>query len=91
MQRAQLQQFLYECTVEALVKDVLEDTVNIHNLRQKIAKLHIEGKELAQYGRSKHPEKQGIDTYAEENVEKGEFYKMDPTGRRTGNGESAAF
>jgi hypothetical protein len=91
VQRSHLQQFLYETTVEDLIKDVLEDVVSIHNLRQKIAKLHVEGKELAQYGLSKHPDKQGIDTYAEDAIEKGEYYNMDPTGRRCGNGRCSAF
>ena len=88
MQRSEQQQFLFDTTVEQTVKDTLNDVVTIHNLRQQIAKLKLEGGELAQYGFAKQPEKQGIDTYAEENVEKGEFYKMDPTGRRTGNGEA---
>jgi cilia- and flagella-associated protein 298 len=77
---------LFETTVEQLVKDTLQDVASIHNLRQKIAKLKLEGSELAQYGPAKQPDKQGIDTYADDAVEQGEHYKMDPTGRRCGNG-----
>lgn len=79
-------QFLFETKVEANVQSTLDSLVQIHNLRQKIHKLKLEGEELAKYGPAKQPQKQGIDTYAEENVEKGEYYLMDPTGRRTGNG-----
>ena len=86
VQRSQQQQFLYDASVEDMVKDVQAEIVLIHNLRQKIAKLKVEGAELAQYGASKQPDQQGIDTYADGGVEQGEHYKMDPTGRRTGNG-----
>jgi cilia- and flagella-associated protein 298 len=86
VQRSEQQQFLYETTVEQLVKDTLQDVVTIHNLRQRVTKLKLEGTELAQYGFAKQPDKQGIDTYSEESIVEGEFYKMDPTGRRNGNG-----
>lgn len=86
MQRSEQQQFLLDTTVEQLVKDTLREVALVHNLRQKICKLKLEGAELAQYGPAKQLDKQGIDTYAEDSVEQGEFYKMDPTGRRTGNG-----
>ena len=54
-------------------------------------RLKLEGEELAKYGVAKRPDKQSIDTYSElvgmEPVAKEEFYNMDPTGRRTGNGK----
>ena len=86
MQRSEQQQFLFDTTVEQLVKDTLNEVACIHNLRQRITKLKLEGTELAQYGPAKKPDQQGIDTYADDATEKGEHYKMDPTGRRTGNG-----
>jgi cilia- and flagella-associated protein 298 len=86
LQRSEQQQFLFETTVDALVKDTLDSLVIVHNLRQRIAKLKLEGGELAKHGLAKQPDKQGIDTYVEEGVQKGEHYSMDPTGRRDGNG-----
>jgi hypothetical protein len=85
-QRSEQQQFLFDTTVESTVKEVLASIVSIHNLRQTVTKLKLEGSELAKYGPAKHPDKQGIDTYEENAPPKGEFYTMDPTGRRTGNG-----
>lgn len=85
MKRSDAEQFLFETTVEAPVKDTLLELVNIHNLQHKIQRLKLEGGELAKYGPAKHPDKQGIDTYSEGDVEKGPHYNMDPTGRRTGN------
>lgn len=77
--------FLFETTVEASVKDTIRDVTHIHNVRMRIHRLKIEGEELAKYGPAKLPDKQGIDEYQEESVEKGAFYLQDPTGRRTGN------
>ena len=90
LQRSDQHQFLYETTVEALVKDVTQELTKLHNLRQRILKLKMEGDELAKYGPAKLPDKQGIDTYVEGGVEKGQHYLMDPTGRRTGNGTTCA-
>lgn len=89
-QRSEQQQFLFETTVQATVKEVLASAVTIHNLRQTVTKLKLEGVELAKYGPAKHPDKQGIDTYDENAPQKGEFYTMDPTGRRTGNGKAGS-
>lgn len=86
VQRSDQQQFLYETTVEQLVSEALASIAAIHNLRQRITKLKLEGAELAKHGPAKKPDQQGIDTYAEGDIEKGEHYCMDPTGRRTGNG-----
>lgn len=87
MQRSEQQQFLFETTAQTVVKDVVASIVRIHNLRQAVTKLKLEGAELAKYGPAKQPDRQGIDTYDENAPQKGEFYTMDPTGRRTGNGK----
>lgn len=61
---------------------------DVHNLRHRIERLKAEGEELAKYGPAKRPDQQGIDQYQETQVDKGPHYTMDPTGRRTGNGEA---
>eukprot|EP00891_Asterochloris_glomerata_P003978 jgi/Astpho2/3978/fgenesh1_pm.00063_%23_11_t len=81
------EQFFYEVPVAIPVPEATQQLVAIHNLRMRIKRLKLEGGELAQYGPAKRPDQQGIDEYAEQPVEQGEFYKADPTGRRTGNGE----
>ncbi len=86
-QRSEAEQFLFETTVEATVKDTARDLAEVHNLRAKIQMLKMEGEELAKYGPAKPLDKQGIDEYSEVPVDKGPHYTMDPTGRRTGNGE----
>jgi hypothetical protein len=91
LQRSEQEQFLFETTVEASVKETVAALAEVHNLRAKIAVLKMEGEELAKYGPAKHPDKQGIDEYAEAPVEKGPHYTMDPTGRRTGNGKSMVW
>lgn len=85
MKRSEQEQFLFETTVEAGVKDTVRSLARVNNLRQRLMRLKLEGEELAKYGPAKHPDKQGIDEYQEEEVKKGEFYTQDPTGRRTGN------
>ncbi|MEW5314815.1 MAG: hypothetical protein WDW38_006284 [Sanguina aurantia] len=85
MKRSEAEQFLFETTVEAGVQETVAELVEVNNLRQRIARLKLEGEELAKYGPTKPLDKQGIDSYAEEPVEKGPHYNMDPTGRRTGN------
>lgn len=72
------------------MQNVVADVAAIHNLRQTVTKVKLEGTELAKYGPAKQPDKQGIDTYDESVVDKGVFYEMDPTGRRTGNGEACS-
>lgn len=89
MQRSDNDQFLFETTVTESVKDTIREMVEINNIRHRITRMKLEGEELAKYGPAKHPDKHGIDTYSEEAIEKGPFYNMDPTGRRTGNGEHA--
>jgi hypothetical protein len=90
MQNSEEDQFLFQTSVQASVADTSSQLACIHNLRHRITRLKLEGEELAKYGPAKHPEKQGIDQYSDQAVEKGEFYCMDPTGRRTGNGEQQA-
>lgn len=71
----------------ASVQATVAALVAVFNLRHTITRLKLEGEELAKYGPAKHPHAQGIDTYADAPVQQGEHYCMDPTGRRTGNGE----
>lgn len=92
MQNSEEDQFLFQTSVQAPVADTISQLACIHNLRHRITRLKLEGEELAKYGPAKHPEKQGIDQYANDQaVEKGEFYCMDPTGRRTGNGKQGSL
>lgn len=92
MQNSEEDQFLFKTSVQAHVADTISQLACIHNLRHRITRLKLEGEELAKYGPAKHPEKQGIDQYANDQaVEKGEFYCMDPTGRRTGNGKQGSL
>uniref|UniRef100_A0A7R9V9Z7 Uncharacterized protein n=1 Tax=Chlamydomonas euryale TaxID=1486919 RepID=A0A7R9V9Z7_9CHLO len=85
MKRSDLEQFLFETTVEASVKDTVRALSRVNNLRQRLLRLKLEGEELVKYGPAKQPDKQGIDEYQEEPVQKGPYYMQDPTGRRTGN------
>lgn len=89
LKRSEDQQFLYETSVETPVKAAVAELAAINNLRHRIQRLKLEGGELAKYGPSKHPDKQGLDEYQAEfgygQVEKGSNYKADPTGRRIGN------
>ena len=59
--------------------------MEIYNLRQKLRRLKIECEELAKHGAAKPPSAQGLDSYSETPVEKGEFYSEDPAGKRDGN------
>lgn len=79
-------QFFYRTACTKTVEETRIALVELHNLRQTIRRLKIDGEELAKYGASKPPNAQGIDTYSEVPIEIGEFYEMDPSGRRTGNG-----
>lgn len=92
MKRSDNEQFLFESTVEATVKEAVKELATVNNLRQRIIRLKLEGEELAKYGPAKQPDKQGLDEYAEPGtVDKGPHYSADPTGRRTGNGKSYSF
>jgi hypothetical protein len=70
------------------VADTVAKLARVHNLRHRITRLKLEGEELGKYGPAKQPDQQGIDQYCEQRAEPGPFYTMDPTGRRTGNGEA---
>ena len=85
-QRSEMDQFLFDTTVNATVKETVDALVEVHNLRHRIAVLKVEGEELAKHGPAKLPDQQGIDEFSEAPLDKGPHYLMDPTGRRTGNG-----
>mmetsp|Transcript_40354 Transcript_40354/g.114237 ORF Transcript_40354/g.114237 Transcript_40354/m.114237 type:complete len:277 (-) Transcript_40354:407-1237(-) len=85
VKKSDQERFLYNTTVEATVRDAVREVVEIHNLRMRVHRLKLEGEELAKYGPAKPIDKQGIDEYQEEPVERGPHYNQDPTGRRTGN------
>lgn len=82
--------FLYETTCATLNDDLVRDLVRVWNTRIRLAQLCGGLMELADHGPMKHPNKAGIDEiqekYNEETIEKGEFYKPDPSGVRNGNG-----
>jgi len=85
--------FLYETTCAALNDDMIRDLVRVWNLRIRLRQIIGGLIDLAEYGPMKDPNKAGLDEihekYAGERIEKGEFYKPDPTGMRTGNGVSS--
>lgn len=85
--------FLYETTCAALNDDMVRDLVRVWNLRIRLRQVLGGLVDLAEYGPMKDPNKAGLDEihekYAGESIEKGEFYKPDPTGVRTGNGVSS--
>lgn len=87
LQNSEEDQFLFDTTVQASVRDTTAELAKIHNLRHRITRLKLEGEELAKYGPAKQPDQQGIDQYSEQPVQQGPFYNMDPTGRRTGDGK----
>lgn len=58
LQRTDQEQFLFETTVEASVRETVAAIAEIHNLRAKIAVLKVEGEELAKYGPAKPMDKQ---------------------------------
>lgn len=82
--------FLYETTCATLNDDLVRDLVRVWNTRIRLAQLCGGLMDLAEHGPMKHPNKAGIDEiqekYNDETIEKGEFYKPDPTGVRNGNG-----
>jgi len=92
MKRSEDQQFLFETTVQQPVSECIRDMCAIHNLRERIGRLKMEGEELAKYGPAKEPSKQGLDEFEEEGdtpVERPPNYERDPTGRRTGDAPDA--
>ncbi len=63
VKRAEDQQFLFETTVTATVRDTTKEVCTLNNLRHRIQRLKTEAEQLAQYGPAKHPDKQGLDEY----------------------------
>lgn len=70
--------------------EVIREICKIWNLRIRLAQLTHSIRELAKYGPMKPTDQVGIDEIQEQlngcKVVKNEFYQMDPTGIRTGNG-----
>lgn len=95
LQNSEEDQFLFETSVQAGVRDTVATLARVHNLRHRITRLKLEGEELAKHGPAKQPDQQGIDSYSSEGqqqnppAEHGPHYCMDPTGRRTGFGACA--
>jgi hypothetical protein len=85
-------QFLFETAVANKVDDTVEELVEIWNMQIQIRRLIDSMEDLALYGVAKKPDKQCIDTYATDDwgnlindkIERGPYYCMDPTGKRTG-------
>lgn len=88
-QNSEADQFLIEVPAQTPVAEAVRQVAQVYNLRHRIVRLKLEGGELAKYGPAKHPDQQGIDSYAEGAVERSAHYTMDPTGRRTGQGGCA--
>ncbi|OQS02013.1 hypothetical protein THRCLA_05579 [Thraustotheca clavata] len=78
--------FLYETSCKTSNDTLVRELVKVHNARIRLASLNSYTPGLFQYGFAKHPQNQGIDSYATEPVRKEEFYEEDPLGQRTGNG-----
>jgi len=84
-------QFLYETTVTIPVKQLVAELVQVHNLRLRIQRLKVEGDDLALYGPSKPPDKQGLDEEIQAEADgislapRGPTFCKDPNGKRDGN------
>ncbi|OQR98902.1 hypothetical protein ACHHYP_07617 [Achlya hypogyna] len=78
--------FLFETTCATSNDALVRGIAAVHNARIRLASLNSYVPGLFQHGVAKHPQNQGIDTYASEPVHKEEFYEEDPLGQRTGNG-----
>jgi hypothetical protein len=81
--------FLYETTCATRNDDLIRELVAIWNMRIRLQQLAGGVRELGKHGPMKLPKEAGIDSIKEEEglvIEKGEYYHMDPTGNRTGNG-----
>lgn len=86
VKRSEDQQFLYETTTAEPVTEAIRKCCEIHNMRQRIGRLKMEGEDLAKHGPSKPLDKQGLDDAEEEDgaPPRPPTYCADPTGRRTG-------
>jgi len=82
--------FLYETTCDMNNDAMIRDLVAVWNMRIRLRQLCGGLADLAKHGPMKPPDKAGLDSIDEDyrgmSVEKGQFYEMDPTGNRTGNG-----
>lgn len=87
-QNSELDQFLFEAPAARPVADVARDLAEVHNLRRRVARLGVEGAELAKYGPSKPPGESGaIDKYLEdEEEEKGEGQEAEGGLKAAGEG-----
>jgi len=83
-------QFLFETSCSETNDNLIEQLVTISNYRVRLRCLASALRQLAEFGPMKPVEEQGLDEIKEEHegvaIEKGEFYKPDPTGLRVGNG-----
>eukprot|EP00294_Goniomonas_avonlea_P003530 CAMPEP_0114539464 /NCGR_PEP_ID=MMETSP0114-20121206/250_1 /TAXON_ID=31324 /ORGANISM="Goniomonas sp, Strain m" /LENGTH=279 /DNA_ID=CAMNT_0001723565 /DNA_START=73 /DNA_END=912 /DNA_ORIENTATION=- len=77
-------QFLYETSVNNSVDDVFTDVLFVWNSIITLRRLIDSVEALAAHGPAKHPQNQGLDEYDESPPPRGQYYKSDPTGRRTG-------
>ena len=92
LQNSEQDQFLLEVPAHTAVAEAVRQVAEVHNLRHRITRLKLEGGELAKYGPAKHPDQQGIDAYADAPAAQQQpHYNMDPTGRRTGQGERGSL
>ncbi|CAN0055503.1 unnamed protein product [Heterosigma akashiwo] len=90
VKKSETDQFLYETNCSETNDALIEQLVHISNTRVRLRCLAGALRQLAEYGPMKPMDQQGLDEIKEEHegvaIEKGEFYKPDPTGMRTGNG-----
>jgi len=83
-------QFLFETTCSETNEFLIQQLVTINNIRVRLRCLVGAARQLVEFGPMKPVAEQGLDEIKEEHegvtILKGEFYKPDPTGLRTGNG-----
>merc|ERR1719355_523500 len=82
-------EFIYETTVSIPVKDLIEELVEVHNLRLKVLRLAISCKELAKHGPIRPEETRGLSDETTKVTELdvnayGTPTNPDPYGYRTG-------
>ena len=83
--------FLYESSCSSSCDIVVRDLVRIWNVRIRLGQLIGSIRDLANHGPMKSSDKIGIDEIQELSgivIDKSEFYQMDPSGIRNGNGVS---
>mmetsp|Transcript_19400 Transcript_19400/g.25565 ORF Transcript_19400/g.25565 Transcript_19400/m.25565 type:complete len:285 (-) Transcript_19400:156-1010(-) len=90
VKKTEKDQFLFETSCSETNDNLIEQLVTISNYRVRLRCLASALRQLAEFGPMKPVEEQGLDEIKEEHegvaIEKGEFYKPDPTGLRVGNG-----